>query len=353
MIRPLRLVCAALLALAPLSLAPPAVHAADAPFTLRLSLDTSATHVRTVAMADYLKQLEAASNGRIKGELFHSGQLYRDRDVAKALRQGNIEMAVPGAWVLSGFVPDTDFFLLPVMAGQPPEIVHKLTDGKVGQAIDQELEKKLEVRVVGPWFDLGYNNDFSTKKPINDFDDLAGLKLRNSGGAGQALRAKFFGAIPNTTAWPDVPLALSQGTFDALSSTNESVASAKLWDSGVKYCFEDHSFFGMYIPLLSDSFYKKLPPDLQKLVIDTWNKNIGKWREESAAAQKKGREEDEAHGIKFTDPTPQRMAEIRQKLMTTEDEVAKELKITQPVLQALKEQLGAEATTKTGSSSAK
>ena len=98
MLKPVRLLCAAALgALLPLSLA----AAADAPFNLRLSLDTSATHIRTVSMADFLKQLEAASNGRIHTELFHSGQLYRDRDVAKALRQGNIEMAVPGTWVSS------------------------------------------------------------------------------------------------------------------------------------------------------------------------------------------------------------------------------------------------------------
>ena len=340
MLKSVRLLCAALGALLPLSLA---AAAADAPFNLRLSLDTSATHIRTVSMADFLKQLEAASNGRIHTELFHSGQLYRDRDVAKALRQGNIEMAVPGTWVLSGFVADTDFVLLPALAGQSPEVVHKLADGKVGQLIDAEIQKKLEAKVLGPWFDLGFNNVFSTTKPINDFDDLKGLKLRNSGGAGQAIRAKFFGAIPNTTAWPDVPLALSQGTFDALSSTNESVASAKLWDSGVKHAFEDHEFFGMYVPLVSTSFYNKLPPDLQKVVIDTWAKNIAKWRADAAAAQKHGRDEDEQHGIHFVDPTPQRRAEVRQKLMATEDEMAKELKISADVMKAIKEELPEEA----------
>jgi len=326
-------------ATAALVLTGPLGFAADAPIKLRVSLDTSATHIRTVSVADYLKQLQEASGGRIQTELFHSAQLFRDRDVAKALRQGSIEMAVPGSWVLSGFVPDTDVFLLPILAGQSVDTVHKVIDGKVGQMIDDELQSKLQARVLGPWFDLGFNNEYSTKKPINDFTDLAGLKLRNSGGAGQALRAKFFGAIPNTTAWPDVPLALSQGTFDALSSTNESVASAKLWDSGVKYAFEDHSFFGMYVPLIADDFYNKLPPDLQKLVVDTWVKNIAKWRENSAAAQKKGREEMIEHGVKFVDPTPQRLAEIRQKLMPTEDEVAKELKISEPVLKELTSEL--------------
>ena len=61
---------------------------------------------------------------------------------------------------------------------------------------------------------------------------------------------QYRNATPNVTAWPDVPLALSQGTFDGLSSTDESLASAKLWESGVKYGFEDHEFVGFYVPMM-------------------------------------------------------------------------------------------------------
>ena len=92
------------------------------------------------------------------------------------------------------------------------------------------------------------------------------MKIRNSGGAGQAWRARFLGAIPNTTAWPNVPLALSQGTFDGLVSSNESLVSAKLWDAGVKYALEDHQFIAEYIPLVSQVFWDKLSPDLQKMM---------------------------------------------------------------------------------------
>src|ERR1700761_9514387 len=160
-----------LLAAASLTLAAPLALAADAPFKLRASLDTAATHGRTVSVADYLKQLETASGGRIQTELFHSAQLYKDRDVAKALRQGNIELAVPGTWVLSGFVPDADIVQLPAFFGQPIETVHKVTDGKVGQEINRELEEKLGAKVLGPWLDLGFNNIYSTSKPLNDFAD--------------------------------------------------------------------------------------------------------------------------------------------------------------------------------------
>src|SRR5271154_3960479 len=70
---------------------------ADEPLRLRCSLDTAPTHIRNQSMVDYLGKLETASGGRIKGEVFHAGQLFADLDVAKALIQGQVEMAAPGS----------------------------------------------------------------------------------------------------------------------------------------------------------------------------------------------------------------------------------------------------------------
>lgn len=301
-------------------------------FKLRASVDTSPTHARTTAVADFLKKLEESSGGRIQTELFSSGQLFRDRDVVKALRQGGIEMAVPGSWVLTDFVPDADVFQLPSFFGQPAQIVYSAVDGGIGKAIDDELQAKLSVKLLGPWLPLGYQNTYSTAKPIRDFTDMAGMKIRNSGGAGQAIRARFFNAQPNMTAWPDVPLALSQGTFDGLSSTDESLASAKLWESGVKYGFADHEFIGFYIPMVSDSFYKKLPPDLQALLVKVWTDNIGSYRNSMEAAQTRARTTLEANGIVFFSPPASELAEIRAKMMPLQDSTAKELRISPDML---------------------
>ena len=301
-------------------------------FKMRASVDTSPTHARTIAVADYLKKLQEQSGGRIETELFSSGQLFRDRDVVKALRQGGIEMAVPGSWVLTGFVPNADVFQLPSFFGQPAQIVYAAVDGGIGAMINDELQSKLSVKLLGPWLPLGYQNTYSTNKPIRSFADLAGMKIRNSGGAGQAIRAKFFNAQPNMTAWPDVPLALSQGTFDGLSSTDESLASAKLWDSGVKYGFEDHEFIGFYIPMVSDAFYNKLPPDLQQLLVKVWTDNIGAYRNGMEAAQAQARKTLEANRIVFYSPPPNELADIRAKMMPMQDATAKELRITPELL---------------------
>ena len=313
---------------------------ADEPLRLRCSLDTAPSHLRNVSIKDYLGKVEAAAGGKIKTELFESGQLYPDLEVGKALIQGQVEMAAPGSWTITGIVSDADCFQLPVLYGQPIELIHRVTDGKPGEYLSTQIQQKLRSHVVGPYLDLGFQNWYSANKPLNSLADLKGMKIRNSGGAGQAWRARFLGAIPNTTAWPNVPLALSQGTFDGLVSSNESLVSAKLWDSGVKFALADRQFVAEYIPLMSQTFWDKLSPDLQKIMTDVWAQNIPTYRANMAGAQAKARTTLEEHGVKFTDPTAEQTAAARKLMMTEQDQLAKDIKVAPEMVKLIMAEAG-------------
>jgi C4-dicarboxylate-binding protein DctP len=310
------------------------------PLLLRCSLDTAPSHLRNVSLKDYFAKLTAATKGAIKTELFESGQLYPDLQVGKALIQGQVEMACPGTWVLTGIVPDCDVFQLPMMYGGSIDQVHRVIDGKPGAFIDNELAQKLRVHVLGNWLDLGFQNWYTTKKPVASLADLKGMKIRNSGGAGQAWRARFVGAIPNTTAWPNVPLSLSQGVFDGFVSSDESCVSAQLWDSGVKYSLADHQFVAEYIPMVSTVFWQKLSPELQKTMTDLWAQNIGTYRSNMAAAQSKARGILEQHGIKIVAPTPETIAADRKRMLPEQDGLAKTLKISPELVKLISAEVG-------------
>jgi TRAP-type C4-dicarboxylate transport system substrate-binding protein len=316
------------------------VARADEPLRLRCSLDTAPSHLRNVSMKDYLGKVEAASNGKIKTELFESGQLYPDLEVGKALIQGQVEMAAPGSWTITGIVSDADCFQLPALYGQPIELIHKVIDGKAGQYLNGQIQQKLRSHVIGPYLDLGFQNWYSSNKPIASLADLKGMKIRNSGGAGQAWRARFLGAIPNTTAWPNVPLALSQGTFDGLVSSNESLVSAKLWDSGVKYSLADRQFVAEYIPMTSQVFWDKLSPELQKMMTDVWAENVPTYRANMAGAQTKARATLEEHGVKIADPTEEQAAAARKQMLAEQDQLAKDIKVSPEMVKLIMAEVG-------------
>jgi TRAP-type C4-dicarboxylate transport system substrate-binding protein len=313
---------------------------ADDALKLRCSLDTAPSHPRNQAIIDYLNKVDEATKGQIKSEIFHSGQLFADLNVSKALIQGQIDMAAPGVWTMTGLVPDCDFAQLPMLYGQTIDVVHRAVDGAAGDLIGKQIEGKIKSHILGKWIDLGYQNWYTTSKPIHSLDDFKGLKIRSPGGAGISWRIAFTGAIPNVTPWPNVPLALSQGTFDGLVSTDESCNTAKLWEAGVKHSYADHQFMGSYVPMLSDGFWGKLNDDQRKTMRDLWAANIDAYRANAAKLQAGGRKAMESNGVSFVDPTPEHLAADRKRMIAEQDGLIRDAKLSPEIVKLVSEAVG-------------
>ncbi len=216
-------------AAAAIALAAPFIHraAAAAPIQLRCSLDTAPSHPRNVAFRDFLAKVEAASDGQITTKLFESGALFPDLQVLKAVVQGQVEMACPGTWTITGFVADADFSELPAFYGRPIDLVRKATDGKAGTNVNTEIKNKLHVQVLGGWFDLGFYNWFSTRKPLNSLDDIKNMKIRSPGGVLISWRIHYLGGIPNVTArGPTCRWRCRRASFDGLDQLEQKAATA-------------------------------------------------------------------------------------------------------------------------------
>ena len=313
---------------------------ADDAIKLRCSLDTAPSHPRNRAIVDYLGKLDEASQGKIKGEVFHSGQLFADLNVTKALLQGQVDMASPGTWTMTGLVPDCDFCQLPVLYSPPIELFRRCADGAPGEHVNKQLEGKVRSHVVGPWLELGNENWYTTKKEVRSLEDFNGLKIRSPGGAGISWRIAFAHGIPNVTPWPNVPLALSQGTFDGLVSSDESCTSGKLWEAGLKYSYADHQFFANYIPMVSDAFWSKLGEPERKLLRDVWAANVDRYRAMSAKSQADARVTMTANGVTFADPPADQVAADRKRMIAAQADLVRDTKLSAEIVKLVSDTVG-------------
>jgi C4-dicarboxylate-binding protein DctP len=307
---------------------------------LRCSLDTAPSHPRNQAITDYLEKLEAASNGKIKSELFQSGQLFADLNVTKALIQGQVDMAAPGTWTLTGLVPDSDFCQLPALYSPAVDLFRRCSDGAPGELVGKQIEAKVRSHIIGHGLELGFENWYTTRKPIERLDDFSGLKIRSPGGAGISWRIAFVHAIPNVTPWPNVPLALSQGTFDGFVSTDESCTSAKLWEAGVRYSYADHQFFGNYVPMVSDAFWSKIGEAERQLMRDVWAANIARYRAMSAKSQADARETMKSHGVTFVDPSPEQLSADRKRMIAAQADLVRDAKLSPDIVKLVSDTVG-------------
>jgi len=294
---------------------------------MRISVDVAGTHNRTKFMQRYADLVNQRAKGALKVEVMHSGQLFKDRDVPRALRQGSLEMGCPATWFLSSLDPNLDIFDSTLVYGASEDKLYAMLNGEMGRQIGSSIESKFQVKVLGEWFGHAPSNILTVSKPINTIEDLAGLKVRIPGGAGTAAIVRAFKASPVQAPWPDVPMALNAGTFDAVVTGNDGVVSAKLWDAGIKYAYMNRMHYSFYVPMVSAVFWKKLSPELQTLLLDSWAEIRPEGRKASKISDDAAAIEMEKNGIKLVRPPESQLAAQKAMLLSTVD-LAKETRIT-------------------------
>lgn len=300
-------------------------QAADKVYEIKLSVDSNMNHHRNIGLKVFQAFLERNGKGRIKLNYFHSAQLYKDKDIPKAMKLGTVDMAVPGIWQLEGVDPNMGITGLPLFFGLPEKVTKDLIDGEVGQILNESLEKKMGVKILGKWYYHGYLHSCAKTKPLHSLADFKGLKMRHMGGASSALRLEAMGASPVMIPWPDLPMAIVQGTADGFVTTFRSFMSAKLWETGAKYAVKDKEYYLHYVPMVSKRFWDSLPEDIQKIVLDTWEEHIDIARAISEYEQKRGEDVMEANGVEIYRPSDKELGEWRKEIMKVQDKVVAEV----------------------------
>lgn len=280
----------------------PKAWAAPAPLRLRIATDVNAQHILTQTLQGFADALARALPGRFHVELFHSGQIYKDRDLARAVMRGDLDMAAPTLLTLSRITPECGVTCLPAFYGRGITATHAVTDGPLGDRLNRQLQSRLGAHVAGPYLDLGPLDLYFTSRARSQM--AAGLKIRIPSGAANVLRLRALGAYPVMMAFSDVPLALSQGTVDALETTAETIRTGQLWDAGVNACVRQEAAQVQYVPLLSGRFWRALSPSEQPIVTTIWRRTAAAARVEAVKRQGEARASCAAHGIVYRLPAP-------------------------------------------------
>jgi TRAP-type C4-dicarboxylate transport system substrate-binding protein len=156
---------------------------------------------------------------------------------------------------------------------------------------------------------------------------MKGMKIRVPGGAASVAHYQALGGNSIAMPFADVPLALSQGTIDALLTTNETIRSGKLVEAGVKHGFVDYVVALWYVPIVSKQFWTRLSPAHQKAFTEIWDGLIDKEREDALKRQASAREENQKAGIAYIEPSAAELEASRKLLMATQSATIAALRI--------------------------
>ena len=246
-----------------------------AEYVLKFSHVVSENTPKGQAAKFFEKRLEELSKGRIDVQVYPNSQLYKDKEVLKALKLNSVQMACPSFSKFTKTVPQLALFDLPFLF-RDMNHVHKVEDGEVGQKLKNLVAKK--GFVVLDYWDNAFKQLTNNKRPLLMPQDAKGLKFRIMSSKVLEEQFKAVGASPQVMPFSEVYSALQQGVIDGQENTNSNIYTKKFYEVQKYMTVSNHGYLG-YLVVMSKKFYNSLPKDLQEAVKQAMKEATAKERE--------------------------------------------------------------------------
>ena len=221
------------------------------------ALDTGhAVHKGMVHMAE---RLEHYSNGKMKIEIYPSGQLGSERELVELLQIGSLAMTKVSSSPLESFVPEMKIFSLPYVFRDKAHY-DKVLASDIGKSLLLAPEK-VRLRGMG-YYDAGSRSFYTTDKAINSPADLAGLKIRVQKSQTSVDMIAAMGGAATPISWGELYTALQQGVVDGAENNPPSLYLSRQYEVCKYYILDEHTAVPDIL-LMSLHIWDNLNPEQQ------------------------------------------------------------------------------------------
>lgn len=205
--------------------------------SLKLAHALDVSHPVHKGMAYMAERVAEKSNGQLTIEIYPSQQLGTERQCLELLQIGSLAMTKVSAAIMENFSPKIQVLSLPYIFRDRAH-TYQVQDGPIGQAL---LEGGAEYWLRGlTYFDAGYRS-FYTKKPVQEPDDLEGLKIRVQESVTAMNLVRALDGAPTPISWGELYTALQQGIVDGAENNPPSFHLSRHYEVCKYYTLNEHT----------------------------------------------------------------------------------------------------------------
>jgi tripartite ATP-independent transporter DctP family solute receptor len=289
--------------------------------TIKFPSASNKGHPQVIGVEKFAELVAAKSGGKLSVKPFPGGALGPDLQTVSAMQGGTMEMTVMNASLLAGNAKEMAIFDFPFLFNSTRE-ADAIADGPLGHKL---LDKLQDRGLVGlAYWDLGFRQVHTAKKPITKADDFKGLKMRVIPTPLYVDFMKALGASPVPMPFTETYSALEQGAIDGMTNPLLNILDGKYNEVTKHLTITNH----MYTPqavIVSKKFWDKLSPVEQKILRDA--------AMETAVFQRKVAREEAAKvlvelkkvGMVVHELPPEEVAKLRERAKPVIDKYTKEL----------------------------
>ncbi len=250
--------------LAALACIAPSSPAASAEYVMKFGTATI-NETQHQFIKDYKEALEKASSGRIEVQVYPASQLGPIPREIEGVQLGTIQGYIGPVDFYVGLEPRYGVFSAPMLFRDEAHVAATIHDPEMQKII---LDLAKPKRMVGiATLSIGVVQ-YGAKSPLMRLADFNGKKIRINGTALERAKMSKLGATGIAMPLSEVMPALSQGTIDGTISGMSVFVGFKM-NNLVKVISVTNDTMLVSLAVVSQAWLDKLPPDLQKIVLDT------------------------------------------------------------------------------------
>jgi tripartite ATP-independent transporter DctP family solute receptor len=271
-------------------------HAATVLKAGHISPKTSPEGIAADRFAELVKE---KTKGDVVIEMFPSEQLGQATAMIDSTILGNQDIYIGGNVEFERFSPGLKALGLNYAVTSETQFRRILKSPVWNELFDQPLDK-VGLAVVASDWERGPYRVLVSKRPVRNFDDLKGLKLRIAPIDTWRRSWTALGTQVVVLPWNDVYLGLKQGTIDAVTAPMNLVYSMKFTEVA-KYIARTDEYWGVLTVVMNKRKLQSLSPENQKALREA-AEQAGK---EYMAASERDIERDlekmkKEHGVEYT-----------------------------------------------------
>lgn len=241
-----------------------------AKISLKLGHVLDIQHPVHKSMEYWAERVQEKSKGRIKIDIYPSGQFGQEKDLVEQLQMATLDFTKVSSSALEPFIPEMKLFGIPYLFRDE---YHKwiVLNGPVGKEILNTAEKKGMIGL--GYYEAGERSFYTINTPIRTADDLKNLKIRVIKSPMAIELLKTLGASPTPISWGELYTALQQGTVDGAENNPPSIVSARHYEVCKFYSLDNHTS-PMDVILASKNTWQKISSEDKEIIMDALNESI-------------------------------------------------------------------------------
>jgi tripartite ATP-independent transporter DctP family solute receptor len=265
---------------------------------LKLSHGLEPSHPVHKGMVEMANRLDEISEGKMAIEIYPSGQLGSEQQNVELLQIGSLALTKVSAAVLESFTDNFQVLGLPYIFRSKQHSFNVL-DGEIGKELLLSTEQ-FNVRGLC-FYDAGSRSFYTLNKPINEPDDLVGLKLRVMKSQTAMELVKAMGGSPTPISWGELYTALQSGVVDGAENNPPSFYTSHHYEVCKYYSLNEHTMVPDVL-IISTIVWNKLSDQEKEWLQQAADESVIRQRELWAESEKESLKKVQEAGVKINYP---------------------------------------------------